>query len=131
MRLTGKERSAGYAVAALGCALATTVIAAPAASATAGGYCGTYGDGYTTDTVWTKQPPGCVDFNLTWVATSGNYKGYYWSNSNGWNPCAATVWHQGGSTYDQVLCSNVATGTALYVARTDDPNIDWHVHVNY
>jgi hypothetical protein len=132
MRLTGKARRAGYAVAALGCALAATVMATPAANATAGGYCGTYGNGYTDETIFYKQPPGCLDFNLTWTKWTGDYKGWYWS-SNQWNPCAATVHHVGGENYLQVLCSNVVTGTPLIVMRNDTSgsNQGWNIHVNY
>jgi hypothetical protein len=131
MRLTAKARKAGYAVAALGCALATTVTAPPAANASAGAYCGTYGDGYTWQTVFTKQPPGCYDVNLTWVKWDGYYKGYLQGATGGWNPCNATVWHDGGQTYPQVLCSNVATGTLIMVRRMNITGQGWNYHINY
>jgi hypothetical protein len=47
------------------------------------------------------------------------------------DPCAATVYATGGVTALHVLCTNVATGTSLYVARTDSSAINWSVHVNY
>ncbi len=131
MRLTRKARRAGYAVAALGCALTATVTATPAANASAGAYCGTYGDGYTSQTVFTKQPPGCSDFNLTWTKHDGWYRGYLWSSTYGWQPCNGQVWHTGGQNYLQVLCSNVATGTPMEVVKTDSSTIGWTIHVNY
>ncbi|HJQ01801.1 MAG TPA: hypothetical protein VJ851_09380 [Jatrophihabitans sp.] len=131
MRGIGKARRAGYAVAALGCALATTVIAAPAANASAGAYCGTYGNGYTNTTEFIKQPPGCYDFNLTWTKWTGHYRGHLWTSSHGWQACGTTVYHLGGQTYLQVLCSNVITGTPMYVERTDAETVGWNIHVNY
>jgi len=131
MRLTSKARRAGYAVAALGCALTATVTAPSAANASAGAYCGTYGNGYTSQTVFTKQPPGCVDFNLTWTKHDGWYKGHYWDPGYGWRGCDGQVWHWGGENYRQTLCSNVVTGTLLYVEKVDSTTVGWNVWVNY
>jgi hypothetical protein len=111
------------------------------AMASAGQYCGTYGSGYTNDTIWTKQPPGCHDLNVTYTvadnASSDYYAGFYWTGSK---------WQEGSKGYQllyngnhnpntnshAVLLTNVATGTAMYIgAYVFGANGHDIVHINY
>ena len=131
MRLTGKARRAGYAIAALGCALATPVAAPSAANASAGAICGTYGDGYTMATVFYKQPPGCQDLNLTWVKWTGTYQGQLQNSSGTWVNCQAQVYAPANQQLAMVLCSNVVTGTPMRVKRLNVPSQGWNYHINY
>jgi len=103
--------------------------------------CGTSGSGSTgfytggtlfLGTVWKKQPPGCFDFNLTYVNSplgADYYRGWYEVSG---------VWHSGASWYhylsngsynDVAIVTNVSTGTPLTVESYDySPD---SVHVNY
>lgn len=111
------------------------------AMASAGQYCGTYGSGYTNDTVWYKQPPGCHDLNVTYTvaddASSDYYAGFYWTGSK---------WQEGSKGYQllyngnhnpdtnshAVLLTNVTTGTAMYIgAYAIGANGHDIVHINY
>ena len=111
------------------------------AMAGAGQYCGTYGSGYTDQTIWYKQPPGCQDLNVTYTQaaelSSDHYAGFYWTGSK---------WQEGSKGYQllsngnhdpntdshAVLLTNVATGTAMYISAY---NISFNahdaVHINY
>jgi hypothetical protein len=114
----------------------STAGSARVSPATAGGYCGIYGNGYTNETFWNKAAPGCQDFNLTYTASSGYFRGAYETSSGAWNWCSKIVYHTGGQNYLQVLCSNVATGTPLTVLHVDSSgaqtsNQGYNVHVNY
>jgi hypothetical protein len=112
---------------------AVTSVVTPSASASPGNFCGTYGNGYSWQTIWTKKPPGCHDFNITWAKWSGDYAGYYWTGSKWQEGHNGPRYRTGGRTWDQVAVTNVATGTLLTVARTDMPfsHQGWNVHVNY
>ena len=131
MRTARPRRRIAAGIAALGCAFTVTAVAAPAAQASAGRYCGTYGTGSAGSTIWYKQPPGCRDFNITWVKWDGLYAGWYWTKSH-WQLCSeGFVYRTGGQTWDQVACSNVVTGTALTVSGTIPPGSSAPVRVNY
>lgn len=147
MKGTRKARAlAGTAVAAAaltvaisGSANASTApsaAAAPSAKAqtvavpdSPGRFCGTYGDGYTNQTVWHKKPPGCHDFNITWARRSGDYAGFYWNGSQWREGHNGYRYRTGGRTWDQAAVTNVATGTPLYVGRST--GYGYNVHVNY
>jgi hypothetical protein len=131
MKLTGKARKAGYAVAALGCALATSVAAPSAANASPGAYCGTYGNGYTMETVFIKQPPGCHDLNLTWVKWAGKYQGQLQNSSGTWVNCQAQVTVPANQSFNVPLCTDVVTGTPMRVKRLDVSSQGWNYHINY
>jgi hypothetical protein len=112
---------------------AITAVATTPASASPGSFCGTYGNGYTDQTIWYKKPPGCHDFNITWAKWSGYYAGWYWNGSKWIEGSNGSSYRTGGKTWDQVAVSSVATGTPLITMREDMPGTHqgWNVHVNY
>jgi hypothetical protein len=64
--------------------------------------------------VWTKAAPGCHDYNIVRVASTGNYAGYLQRSNGTWFECAAGyISIPGGRTGDWVECTNVATGTHM------------------
>ncbi|GAA1961764.1 hypothetical protein [Catenulispora subtropica] len=124
----------GVTAAAL--AASALAVATPgAAHATAGGYCGYYFSGYSSQptdvwTVFVKQPPGCHDVNLTWVDHSSYYGAFYWDSAG--NPHMSTTgaqWHSAYSTWDQVIMTSVNTGTRVIVVASDG-GAGYGVHVD-
>lgn len=128
-----KRAVLGAATAAI--ALGTLLAAPGSAQATAGGYCGTYAAGYSSQpldvrTVFVKQPPGCLDFNLTWVSRSAYYGAFYWDSAG--NPHASSTtakYHAANDNWCQVLMSNVTTGTRMIVVASDNSR-GYSVHTN-
>ncbi|MFF7249223.1 hypothetical protein ACFZBU_35555 [Embleya sp. NPDC008237] len=129
------RRRALLAVAAAGIGASTLAVAPGVASATPGGYCGTYKAGLSSQptnvkTVFTKQPPGCNDFNLTWVDHSASYGAAYWDSWG--NPHMSNTraqWHNANSNWCQPIMTNVSTGTNMIVI-SGDGGAGYNVHVN-
>lgn len=64
--------------------------------------------------VWTKRTPGCSDYNIVHVNSSGSYAGFLQRSNGTWFECSAGyVSIPGNVTGDWVECSNVATGTHM------------------
>lgn len=64
--------------------------------------------------VWIKQPPGCHDYNIVHVNSTGNYAGYLENSSGQWHECTAGyISIPGNQTGDWVECSSVLTGTHM------------------
>lgn len=107
------------------------------ANATAGKYCGTFGSGYTIDTIWTKKPPGCHDLNVVNSDSfiGGDYYAGFYRSSNG-------QWHEGSKGYvwladgshnpntntNAVLLTDVLAGTPMYIGANTYPD---YVEINY
>lgn len=70
----------------------------------------------TGGTIFTKQPPGCLDFNLTGVSASDHYEGWLENTSTGkWHACSAGFLL--APPVPKVLCTSVATGTPMAVVQ--------------
>ena len=132
------SRSAGrrrltMAVTATSLLMSGAVLATPGIAQAS---CGTHGSGLTSEvndpqfgddvlflngTIWSKQPPGCLDFNLTYTHdTSGRgydvYSGFYQSGTNWVEGSNGDHQLSDGNHGDFVLVSNVGTGTKLTVS---------------
>jgi hypothetical protein len=67
-------------------------------------------------TIFIKQPPGCLDLNLTKVSASDHYEGWLLNSSTGqWKPCSAGF--VAAPPVPKVLCSGVATGTHMAIVQ--------------
>jgi hypothetical protein len=94
------------------------------------------GEGWT---MWRKQPPGCHDFNLTYVTDHGENGG--WDDYAGWYAANGNIysdWHEGASGYhylvngsynDVAIVTNVGTGA--YLAVTSAHATLNSLHVDY
>ena len=70
----------------------------------------------TGGTIFTKRPPGCLDFNLIGVSASDHYEGWLENTSTGrWFACSAGFLL--APPVPKVLCSSVATGTPMAVVQ--------------
>lgn len=131
MRLKSlRSRTIALAVAATG--IAGSFVMLGSTGVALANVCGTQYTGYSgysstssgaakwdpLETVWTKQPPGCNDFNVVKTNTSDAYGGYlkhsngtYYLCTEGWIPIVA-------GSGDWVLCSSVITGTKMAASGT-------------
>jgi hypothetical protein len=66
--------------------------------------------------VWIKQPPGCRDYNIVWIAATGNYAGYLEHSDGSWHECGAG-YIRISAGHGAVECTSVLTGTHM----TTDP----------
>jgi len=70
----------------------------------------------TGGTIFTKQPPGCLDFNLIAVGAADHYEGWLFNASTDkWFACSAGFVK--APPVPKVLCSNVATGVQMAVVQ--------------
>jgi hypothetical protein len=64
--------------------------------------------------VWTKSAPGCHDYNIVHVNSTGDYAGFLQNGNGTWFECAAGyISIPGNVTGDWVECTSVATGTHM------------------
>ena len=136
-RRRSRVRAGGVAAVLTALMSSLVVLGAPGTALASCGTPGSGGTGFVSggvlyyNTVWTKQPPGCFDFNLTYVNSPGgvdSYRGWYYSGG---------LWHAGANGYhrlnngsynDVALVTNVITGVKLTV---ESVSYDDTVHVDY
>jgi hypothetical protein len=116
--------SAALAASALMLATPGISLAAQTVPQNPGQYCGLFGSGTTNQTVWIKQPPGCLDLNVTaTTAPAGwdDYAGRYQTPNGVWHIGAkgylflANGKHNPNTNPNAVLLTNVATGTPMMI----------------
>ena len=72
------------------------------------------GSGAVRRSVWTKRAPGCHDYNIVHVNSTGNFAGFLQHSNGTWFECAAGyISIPGGVTGDWVECTRVLTGTHM------------------
>jgi hypothetical protein len=79
--------------------------------------------------VWVKQPPGCRDYNIVWVASTGNYAGFLQRSNGTWFECAAG-YIRISAGQGAVECTSVSTGTHMTTDTLQFPG-GVAYHVNY